>query len=196
MTFLDQLWFQIGITPAGVMGVLLATVTLYLLFTLILQVAGQRLSANPSVLSFAVMALLGALTARAMLGNSPTLLGWLLAVAVLLLLESTLGRIRGGLGRVFRRGGPRASVVMIHGHPLPDTLHQVGMDGEHLTALLRRAGVHHLIDADLVILEPRGSLTVIRRGQQIDPALLTDVRGAERIPPSLLRSAHAPHRRP
>ena len=61
MTFWEGLWWQIGLDLPGAVGVLLASIVLYLVFTTILQVAGQRLSANPSVLSVAVMALLGAM---------------------------------------------------------------------------------------------------------------------------------------
>lgn len=65
MTFWDGLWWQIGLDLPGAVGVFLAWVVLYLVFTSILQVAGQRSRSNPSVQSVAAMALLGALTARA-----------------------------------------------------------------------------------------------------------------------------------
>ena len=41
-------------------------------------------------------------------------------------------------------------------------------------------------DTDLVILEPRGGLTVVRRGDTIDERLVQGVRGAGIIPRSLL----------
>ncbi|MFC7376126.1 YetF domain-containing protein [Brachybacterium sp. GCM10030267] len=186
MEFLHQLWTQVGITGSGLLGVLISTAVLYVLYALILQIGGQRLTANPSVLSFSVMALLGALLARAMLGESPTLAGGLVAVATLLLLEFTLGRLRSGLARTFALHGPQASVVMIHGHVLPWRLRHLGVQEEQLLTLLRRAGLHCVQDADLVILEPRGALTIVRRGESIDRRLVQDVRGADSIPRSLL----------
>lgn len=186
MTFLQELWFQIGASPAGALGVLIASVALYLVFTLILQLAGPRLSANPSMLSFAVMALLGSLVARAILGNTPTLVGGLIAVTTLLVMEYTIGRLRLGVDRVFSRRGSRPTVVMVHGHVLRWHLRHLGLREAQLLTLLRRGGVRHVQDTDLVILEPRGGLTVVRRGDTIDERLVQGVRGAGIIPRSLL----------
>ena len=187
MTFWEGLWWQIGLDLPGAVGVLLASIVLYLVFTTILQVAGQRLSANPSVLSVAVMALLGALTARAILGNSPTLVGGLIAVATLLVMEYALGSVRFGATRRFALRGPRPTVVMIHGHMLTWQLRQVGLLEVQLLAQLRRAGVRHVADADLVIMEPRGGLTIVRRGETIDRRMVRDVRGIGIVPRSILR---------
>ncbi|MDN5600517.1 MAG: DUF421 domain-containing protein [Dermabacteraceae bacterium] len=187
MTFFEELWFQIGASPAGALGVLIASVVLYLVFTLVLELSGQRLSANPSVSSFAVMALLGALMARAILGNTPTLVGGLIAVGTLLMLEYSLGHLRQGIGRVFSRRHSRSTVVMVHGHALHWQLRHLSIDDRQLLTLLRRNGIHRLTDADLVILEPRGGLTVVRRGEQIDEGLVRGVRGIGIVPRSLLR---------
>lgn len=187
MTFFEELWFQIGASPAGALGVLIASVVLYLVFTLVLELSGQRLSANPSVSSFAVMALLGALMARAILGNTPTLVGGLIAVGTLLMLEFSLGHLRQGIGRVFTRRHSRSTVVMVHGHALGWQLRHLSIDERQLLTLLRRNGIHRLTDADLVILEPRGGLTVVRRGEQIDEGLVRGVRGIGIVPRSLLR---------
>ena len=186
MTFFEELWYQIGASPAGALGVLIASVCLYLVFTLILQVAGPRLSANPSMLSFAVMALLGSLVARAILGNTPTLVGGLIAASTLLVMEYTIGRIRLGVDRIFIRRGPRPTVVMIHGHMLQWQLHHLGLREAQLLTLLRRGGVTHVIDTDLAILEPRGGLTIVHRGETIDARLVRGVRGAGMIPRSIL----------
>ncbi|WP_114853320.1 DUF421 domain-containing protein [Brachybacterium sp. YJGR34] len=185
MTFWEELWWQIGISWAGVLGVLISCVVLYLLFTVILRVAGPRLSGSPSVLSVAVMALLAALIARSILGNSPTLLGGLVAIGTLMVLEHTLGgRHITAARRVLR--GPRPTVVMVHGHVLAWQLRHLGMHEELLLTQLRREGVHHVVDADLVILEARGGLTIVRRGERIDRRLVGDVRGAGMIPDSVL----------
>lgn len=182
-----EIWSHGGIDGWGVVSVVLATAVLYLVYTFILQVAGQRLSANPSVLSFSLLALLGALVARAMLGETPTMLGGLVAIGTLLVLEFGLGRLRGAAARVLVPHGPRPTVVMVHGHVLPWELRHVGMDLDHLYTLLRRAGLLHLQQADLVIMESRGTLTVLRRGERIDRRLLADVRGADIVPASLVR---------
>lgn len=187
--FAAEVWTQVGITATQAVSVVLAAAVLYLVYTVILQVAGQRLTANPSVLSFSVMALLGALVARGILGHAPTVMGTVLAIATLLLLESALGHLRGHLRRALVPHGPQPTVVMIHGHLLPWQLRGSGLDVPRLLTLLRRAGVRDPAAAELVILEARGQLTVLRRGEQIAEELLQDVRGTEIIPASLRTSA-------
>src|SRR5690606_40043700 len=117
--------------------IFIASVVLYLVVARSLQVVGPRLSANPSMLSFAVMALLGSLVARAILGNTPTLVGGLIAVTTLLVLEYLLGSLRPGIGRVFTRRGPRPTVVMIHGHVLRWQLRHLGLRSEEHTSELQ-----------------------------------------------------------
>lgn len=186
MSGVDDLWSQVGISGAGVLGVVLATVVLYLLYAAVVQLAGPRLMANPSVFSFSVMALLGALCARAMLGEYPTLAGAAVAMVTLLLLEAVLGRVR---GRMFARiglRGPRPTVVVVRGHVVAGLARRRGLGEAQLLALLRRAGVHRMEDAALVILENRGTLTVVREGARIDRRMLQDVAGRGLVPESLL----------
>jgi uncharacterized membrane protein YcaP (DUF421 family) len=183
--FLSRLWSHVGITGTGIVGVALAAVVLYLVFALILRIAGTRLSAAPSTASFALMALLGALCARAILGDAPTLCGALVAIIVLMVMESLLGRLRGGATRIRAMHGADATVVVVHGHLMPTGMRGIGLQESDLVTMLRRAGVHRLADADLVILEPRGGLTVLRPGERIEDRLLVGVRGAEHIPASM-----------
>ena len=51
---------------------------------------------------------------------------------------------------------------------------------------LRTAGLRHVDDAALVILESRGGVTVLRRGERIDARLLEGVLGAELVPGHLV----------
>ncbi|WP_218184634.1 YetF domain-containing protein [Nigerium massiliense] len=183
---MSDIWSHLGITPVGALSVLLATVVLYVLFVTVLRVAGPRLLASTSVLSFAVTTLLGALTARSMLGDFPTLGGGVVAVVTLLVLELTLGRLA-SLRRMPQFAGARARVVMVNGSCLPEQLRHRGLTEQQLHGKLRRAGVVHLEDAVAVILENRGGLTIIRRGDRIDAALLDDIVGRDLIPADAVR---------
>lgn len=183
---MHPLWFQIGIDAWGALGVVIATTVLYLVYTLVMHLLGPRLMSAPSVLSFTLVALFGAIAARAMLGNSPTLVGALIAIGTLMVLESLLGRIREGASRVLHIHGPQPTVVMVHGHVITPHLRKRHLTDEHLMAMLRRAGIHRVEDAELVILENRGSLTIVRAGEKIDAALLADVEGRRLIPESLI----------
>lgn len=186
MSDLSVLWSDIGITGTGVVGVVLATVVLYLLHALVIHLHGPRLMTSPSVFSVSVMALLGALTARAMLGESPTLAGGIIAMATLLVLEPVLGLLRRRLPSRFRSYAPRPTVVMVKGHLVPGLARRRGLRETQLLAMLRRSGVHRTDDAAVVILENRGTLTVVPAGSTIEPRMLEDVTGRGLIPASLL----------
>src|SRR5699024_4811358 len=85
----------IGISWNGALGVAASAVVLYVFLSLLVHLSGQRLMANPTVGSFVVLALIGGVTARATLGESPTLLGALIVLNTAMLLEWFWGTIRG-----------------------------------------------------------------------------------------------------
>ena len=183
---MHPLWFQIGVDGWGALGVFISTTVLYLVYTLVMQLLGPRLMSAPSVLSFTLVALFGAIAARAMLGNSPTLVGALIAIGTLMVLESLMGRIHEGASKVLHLKGPQPTVVMVNGQVIAAHLKRRHLQPEHLMAMLRRAGIHRVEDAELVILENRGSLTIVRAGEKIDAALLADVDGRRLVPEALI----------
>lgn len=185
-----RVWHEIGATWAGVVGVVIATTVMYLVFAWVLEVWGPRLSATPSALTIAVTTMLGALCARAMLGNTPTMAGALVAVTVLLLLEAVSGRIRGAYRRRHTRGESRRPIVlMVEGRVVEEHLRRRRLSEAQLLARLREVGVLRLADVALVVLETRGGLTVVREGQTVDEALLAGVVGRELVPARLVSAS-------
>lgn len=179
----QAIWQHIGITWSGVVGVIIATTVLYVLFTSLLRRVGPRLMAGGSTLSTALLTVLGALCARAMLGDSPTLFGAVTALATLFVLEAALGSLGrlSPLKRAPRFHPKRARLVIRDGEVYAAALAARGLSEPALWARLRTAGVRHRDEVRLVILEGNGSLTVVRRGESIDPELLVGVAGAESL---------------
>lgn len=176
----------LGVSLSGALGIVIATVVIYLFFSLLLHVAGMRLRAAPSTTSFVVLAVVGGVSARSMLGEAPTMLGALVALNTLMVMEALLGTLR-RTARHLPRGVQRlAEVVMVDGTAVDDALHRRRLRREDLLERLRAQGVCELEDVALVILENSGSLTVLRRGQRIDRELLSGVRGAEGVPEHLV----------
>lgn len=198
-SFWEEVWFHIGISWAGALSVVIATAVMYLFFTFILSRSGPRLTARPSILSIGVTLLLGALAARAMLGNSPTLVGGMIAMAMLILMEAIFRR---GIGLLEKLGesekwgqrfkaldhiSGRAIVVLADGRILYNHLSRRTLSPQMLKMRLRQAGILHLDEVGVVILESRGAMTIIRRNETIDRDLLRDVEGVTYIPPENLR---------
>lgn len=184
---MDALWAQIGITWPQVAGVVGATTVLYLVYSGLLELWSQRLQSSTSPLSLALATVTGAVLARAMLGNSPTLLGGLVAIGTLAVLESGFGFLRAkGVTRQHKRRRP-ARVVFSEGRLLRSELRAAGINEHDLDIRLRLAGVRSYSEVALVILESRGSLTVLRNGETIDATLVRDVRGIGSVPEELVR---------
>ena len=190
MIDLDLLWHDyLGISWTGALGVVLSTIVLYLFFSLLVHLAGTRLMATMGAASFVVLAVVGGVSARSMLGESPTMLGGLLVLNTLMVMEAlmrSLRRVTRVLPAAVRR---RPSVVMLEGRSLVEALHRRRLTESGLHDRLRAGGVLDPAEVELVILEERGSLTVVRRGDRIAPALVEDVEGAELIPERLLVAA-------
>lgn len=176
----------LGISWSGALGVILSAVVLYAFFSLLVQISGQRLMANPTVGSFVVLAVIGGVTARATLGESPTLLGALLVLNTLMLLEWLMGTLR-RTGRARSMGSSRRPiVVMVGGRTVTGALRRRRLSEADLLNRLRIAGVLELGQVELVILENRGTLTIVRQGSTIDALLVADVDGRDGIPERLL----------
>ena len=57
---MGELWSHIGITPSGALGVVIASVALYVMYVAVLAVWGPRLFSSSSTLSLALLTVLGA----------------------------------------------------------------------------------------------------------------------------------------
>lgn len=177
MTFWAELWQEIGITLPHAVGVVVSSAVLYLTFTVVLRVWGQRLFANRSGSGLAVVLVLGAIIGRSMLCPNATLLGGLLCLATLLTLEPLFGAGR----RAGLFGHRRAVVVYVDGEFDRRALHRFHLDERVVWGRLRQAGVTNLDHVRALVLETDGNLSVLRAGEVVDWRLLTNVRGADRI---------------
>lgn len=187
MIDLDLLWHDyLGISWTGALGVTVSTVVLYLFFSLLVHLSGTRLMANMSAASFVVLAVVGGVSARSMLGESPTMVGGLIVLNTIMVMETLTGTLRGTLASLPTSARRRPSVVMVEGRPVHRALHRMHVSEKDLHDRLRTGGVLDPREVELAILERRGSLTLVRCGSRIDPALVAEVSGAEQIPQRLL----------
>lgn len=178
---MNELWAHLGISPIGALSVIVSTTVLYLCLTAVLRVWGQQLLAGISTFSLAVTTLLGAITARAALGDSPSMSGGLVALGTLLVLERLFGRW--AALRPVRRVAHRAPALLMIGEEVRHhELRRHRMTQAQLWSTLRQSGITSRRQVALVVLESRGRLTVVRTGRPIDPALLHGVRGMDEVP--------------
>ncbi len=172
--------YYLGMPPMGAVAILLSTVLMYFAFTVVLRASGQRLFASPSSFELAVVAVLGAIVGRAILGMVPTLSGGLLALGTLLALEAVSGRVRRS-ALVQRRAQHRAVAIVVASKPDRELMRRHKVDDSLMWAALRGAGIRNLHDVALVILEQNGRFSVLRNDAPIHRAALTGVRRANEV---------------
>jgi len=171
---MNTLISELGVTGWQVVSLVIAATVLFWVFTWIISFFGQRLLLGVSGSSVALMMLVGAVTARAMLGDQPTMAAGIIVLAVLFFWESIFAVLR---RRRRSMPGRSARSVLQNGVIDEDGLRLAHLNRADLVVRLRRAGVTRMQDVELAIVERNGTLTVIRAGQQIEDEFLADVVG-------------------
>ncbi|MFH5821679.1 DUF421 domain-containing protein [Georgenia sp. AZ-5] len=182
-----SLWDYLGITQGAALAVIVATVVLYVTFIVLTRFLGQRVLASLSGFDLLVVIVLGAILGRATMGHTPTLAGGVIAVVTLFALEGVIGRLT-SRPRWERLVNNRAVLLMAGPVVLHDELRRTHVTAAELRSRLRQAGIRTDDEVAAVVLEPTGTISVLRRGVPIRPAMLTDVRSAGRMPSDLLSS--------
>ncbi|HKJ12356.1 MAG TPA: YetF domain-containing protein [Ornithinimicrobium sp.] len=189
LDFLDladlSLWDLLAVTPKVALAVVVSTVAMYLAMVLLVRLVGPRLLAGMSGFDLAALIAFGAIIGRTALGLLPTLGSGLIALATLVVLQSALGLVRGN----------RLGFAVVDHHPvllmagerlLPDNMARAHVMPTEVQSRLRMAGVRNAEEVAAVILETNGSVSVLKRGELLEPQLLSGVVGASEVPAELM----------
>lgn len=176
----------LGITPLEGLAVVLGTAGMYVTMVVIIKLVGQRMLSSMSSFDVAAVIAFGSVLGRAALGEAPRLAAGILALATLVVMQALAGMIR-----TVRRGGrmivSQPVLLMAGATVIEENMRHCHVVRAELQSRLRRAGIRHRGEVAAVVFEPSGALSVLHRGDGIDPNLLEGVRGADLIPAELLR---------
>ncbi|GAB2531171.1 DUF421 domain-containing protein [Paramicrobacterium agarici] len=175
------MWAEYGLDWIDAIRVVVSCIVFYGGVLLLVRVLGQRTLASLSSFDLAAIIALGAVIGRAILGDTPTLFAGLLGLATLLVLQALTGQIRRIKGATRFVNSP-AIVLMAGNDLLVDNLARTHVVSDEVYSTLRRAGVRNTSEVACVILEPTGQISVLKRGELIEPEILRGVVGADRIP--------------
>lgn len=185
----DLLW----ISPLEALAVMIATTGMYLGLLLIVRLLGHRVLSGLSGFDLAAVIAFGSVMGRAALGESPRLAGGLVALATLVVLQALAGRVRNF--RLGARAVTTRPVLLMAGDEvcLPN-LRRCHVHPAELQSRLRMAGIRHPHEVAAVVFETSGAVSVLKRGEAIDPMLLSGVVGAADVPEELLGDPGHPPR--
>lgn len=179
-------WQNLGITPLEALWVILSAIGIYAAFFVLIRAAGQRALASWSTMDKAIVIAFGSVLGRVVLGYTPTLAAGVIALATmfaLFRLEAVLRRTKHGSYL-----SSKPILLMVASEILPSGLRTARIVEDEVYFKLRQAGIRNFSEVALVILEPTGDVSVLRRGELIEPLLLRRITDRASIPDDLLRS--------
>jgi uncharacterized membrane protein YcaP (DUF421 family) len=180
-----SVWDLLTVTPKVATSVVISTIVMYLAMVVLVRMLGPRLISGLSGFDLAALIAFGAIIGRTALGLLPTLSSGLIALATLVVLQSVLGRLRGnrfGLALVDHH----PMLLMAGGRMLVDNMARAHVMPNEVQSRLRMAGARNLDEVAAVVLETNGAVSVLKRGELVDPQLLSGVVGASEVPAELM----------
>ncbi len=132
-----------------------------------LRLAGKREIGQMTAFDLVVLLLIANAVQNAMVGPDTSLTGGILAVGVLLVMNTIVSRLRLRLPwfRNLVEGTP--TVLVRSGEIIQKSMRREGVDEQTLMAALREHGVAKLENVELAVLEVDGSISIESTGEPI-----------------------------
>ena len=131
--------------------------------------------------------MLGAVAGRVVIGHPPTLAAGVIGLVTLVLMEVIFGALNTALSRSTKYPAlglnKRPVVVFAHGKKIDHYARRARVTDQDLALAFRRSGIARPARVQCAIMEPNGSISVIREGETFDPSLLKGVAGQEFLLP-------------
>lgn len=174
---MEYAFFQDG---SALARTLVVGVLAYAVLVFLLRVTGKRTLSKMNAFDLVVTVALGSTLATILLDRNVTLAQGVLALALLVGLQFavTWSSVRAAWVRRLATGEP--SLLVRRGELLRDAMRRTRITEDEVRAAVRRAGLKVMEDAEAVVLETDGSISVVRGGSGDRPAsTLRDVKGTE-----------------
>ena len=154
---MQELWTS----PWGMAVIVVRTLAVYLFILLAFRLSGKREVGQLAPFDFALILLIANAVQNAMVGPDTSLVGGLVAAAVLLGANLTLGRLASRNRKVERLLRGQARILVNRGHVHQEALRAESISHEEILQALRENGCATLGDCRLAVLEVDGSISVI-----------------------------------
>lgn len=159
--------FELPDLGSSLPDIVLRTLLVYVFLVVVMRLAGKREVGQLSIFDFIVILLVSDAVQNSMVGSNTTVYGGMVAVLVLVSADVILHRISSRSRRVRLLLEGEARVLVRDGQVDRHALDVEGIEDEELAQALRSHGVARPEDAELVVLETNGSISVVpRRGSE------------------------------
>lgn len=160
---------------SGLARVAMVSILAYAALILVLRLAGKRSLAKLNAFDLVVTVALGSTLATVLLTKDVALSEGLLAFAMLAGLQWTVSRLSVAWPMFRRAVRNEPTLLCEDGQFRTQAMKAERVTKSEMEAAIRNAGIGRLEDVGVVVLETDGSMSVIRRGEQV-PDLLSNVR--------------------
>jgi uncharacterized membrane protein YcaP (DUF421 family) len=153
---------------SDLLGVAIRTAIVYIVLVTFFRVVGKREAGQLSTLDLVVLLVISNAVQNAMVGENVTLIGGLLAAAVILFLDWSLHKLNDRFPRLREVVEGEPVLVVRDGQILEDNLASEGLSVRELGIALRQNGLLTAAEARFVYLETNGQISVIPRRDNED----------------------------
>jgi uncharacterized membrane protein YcaP (DUF421 family) len=147
--------------PHGLLLVALKTTIVYLFLVVGLRLLGKRELGQMTIYDLVLIIVLANSVQNAMVGDDNTLLGGLVAAAVLLFWNRLFTLVLERSPRLEHYLVGQPLLILNNGHLMKDRIMKEGVTVEQVKAALREHGLHRLDQARMCVLEVDGTISVV-----------------------------------
>jgi uncharacterized membrane protein YcaP (DUF421 family) len=151
--------FNLDLTAA--LGIIIRTIVVYIVILVGLRLSGKREIGQMTVFDLVVLLLIANAVQNAMVGPDTSLIGGVLAAAVLLGANALVARLRLRWPRLRRWVEGTPTLLVLHGEVIPAHMRREEIDEETLLEALREHGVGEISGVEMAVLEIDGSISVV-----------------------------------
>lgn len=142
--------------------VALRTTVIYFALFAGIRLTGARQLGQMSTFDLVLLLIIANAVQNAMVGPDTSLVGGLVAAGVLLLWHGVIDRLRRASRGLAKLVSGEGIMLINHGVILEEHAHKAGISRDDLLQALREHGVGNVKDVRLAVLEPDGTISVIR----------------------------------
>ncbi len=156
--------YHLSLSP---LDLIIRAVVVYLAVLLLLRVSGKRQMGQMGPTEFVAVLLISNAVQNSMNGGDNSLLGGLILASILILMSWGIAVLtyRNRKMEALFEGTP---TLLVHkGKLVKENLAKEYMRKTELVALLRKQGVHSLLDVETAILEADGTLSITKKGDPL-----------------------------
>lgn len=160
--------------------VIASAILIYAVFVILLRIFGARVLSGITSFDAVVVIMIGAVAGRVIIGHPPTVAAGAIGLLTLMSMEALSGSLR-SLLPMHRALNNQPVLIVAHGAMLTRVMRRVHVSADDVQVAIRKAGLGRLQDAQCVILEPSGALSVIPVGTAVDRTMMQGVHEADAL---------------